>query len=167
MGEPAGGKPAGGSAALGIPDAPVDGTIYGRKDAGWVAVPGGGAQTPYWVHYSRSGNTNPGAPIGAAGGNNASPGFVVPVASTITAWTMSYRSGTAATAGLEIVIDDPGWTRSTVPVSKLADADPTSDNKRTSDTVAIAVPAGSTVIVRSNASAAINRVTVGLELLPT
>lgn len=29
--------------STGIPEAPVDGTIYGRKDAGWVAAGGGGA----------------------------------------------------------------------------------------------------------------------------
>lgn len=29
--------------STGIPEAPIDGTIYGRKDAGWVAAGGGGA----------------------------------------------------------------------------------------------------------------------------
>lgn len=43
------------SGGSGIPDAPSDGTLYGRKDAAWEAVPSGGGGSPAWTLIDQSG----------------------------------------------------------------------------------------------------------------
>lgn len=49
--------PLGGGGGGGIPDAPIDGSTYGRKDGVWVVVPGGGGYSPSIFSPDKAGGT--------------------------------------------------------------------------------------------------------------
>lgn len=153
------------SSGGGIPDAPSDGNLYGRQDGAWVVIPPGD-QDSITFEFSRQGNVTPNAPIGPDSGNNNAPGFVIPVAGTITGWAISFRSDVGAlTGGVNMTVIDAAWTASTTVLTAAAAKDPGSNFQRALGATSVAVAQGDLLRITSACSDTVAQITVKIRLL--